>query len=254
MNSYDMTRKSKENQAKRNYNPQRGNAFFIILLGIVLFAALSYAVTQSMRGGMSQITQEQAKFAAREMIEYGQKLRDTVKELMITNGCTDTQITFEGATYYFEGSGYTNATAPTSKICHVFDAAGGNMKFITPMQNVTSATFSMIIGEHCYEGVGTGPSPCPAASKELEFNVVNIPLSVCQEINKIAAIGAIGADPPLDDYNANTANKFVGTYSATDAASNNIIIGASGKNFGCYQDNAGTHQDQYIFYYILLAR
>lgn len=250
-----MTPNPMKNQAFRPQNPQSGNVFFVIFLGIALFAALTLVVSKTMRSGVTNITTEQAKLAAGEMIAYGQQLRDTVKNLMITNGCSDTEITFEGATYYSKGVGYGNVTAPTSKKCHVFDTAGGNMKFITPAQTSVGNRVSLFIGVHCYAGQGTGPSPCPATAKELEFNVAMIPRTLCIEINRIAGIGVAGAEPPQDNYSATTGlGKFQGVYQSADNDNFWVQIGASGKSFGCYQDDTGSWSGQYIFYYILLAR
>jgi hypothetical protein len=242
-----------KNQAFSHQNPQAGNVFFVILLGIVLFAALSYAMSGSMRSGTSQLSQEKAKIAAQEMVAYGMKMSNTVKELIISNGCTDTKISFDGATYYSQGTGYTNASSPSSKKCHVFDKAGGNMRLITPGKTANQS-YSLIVGVHCYEGQGTGTSPCPNTAKELEYAVIDIPREVCIEINKIAQIGVAGAEPPSDNFSANAGGKFVGTYEPTDNSAFIVYIGASGKEFSCYMDDTGTYAGKYIFSYILLPR
>ncbi len=243
-----------KNQAQHINNPQSGNVLVIILIGIVLFAALSFVVAQSMRANVHQVTAEKQKLAAQDIIAYGDKLRGAVKDIIIANGCTDTQITFEGATYHASGSGYVNATAPVSQKCHVFSSSGGGLKLVTPAQDVLTSATMLFVGRHCYEGVGTGPTPCPDTAKELEFNLVDMPQDLCIAINTMAGIGTAGAAPPSENYNADTSNKFTGVYDATDTAASYVSIGAAGKNFGCYQDNAGTYSGKYIFYYILLAR
>lgn len=243
-----------KNQAQRNKNPQSGNVFLVILVGIVLFAALGFVVSQSMRSNVNDISAERVRLAAQDMISYGDKLRGGLKDMIITNGCSDTEITFEGATYHSQGAGYVNPSAPASQKCHLFNASGGGLKLLTPGNDTLAASTLLFIGQHCYEGMGTGPAPCPDTSKELEFNMVDIPLELCIAINKFADIGAPGATPPAENYNADTSNKFTGTYDTTDTASSYVTIGAAGKNFGCYQDNAGTYAGKYIFYYILLAR
>ena len=50
-----------KNQAPRNNNPQSDNVLVIILIGIVLFAGLSFVVAQSMRANVHEVTAEKRK-------------------------------------------------------------------------------------------------------------------------------------------------------------------------------------------------
>lgn len=67
---------------------QRGNVLFLILIAVVLFAALSYAVTRSSSGGGKGISDEKARLGASEIEQYVSLLRTEVERLMITNNCT----------------------------------------------------------------------------------------------------------------------------------------------------------------------
>lgn len=67
---------------------QRGNVLFLILIAVVLFAALSYAVSRSSSGGSKGISDEKARLGASEIEQYVSLLRSEVERLMITNGCT----------------------------------------------------------------------------------------------------------------------------------------------------------------------
>ena len=61
---------------------ERGNVFIFILLGLVLFAALSFTVARGFRSDTtSQMTDRQAELLATEIITYGQQMERTVNRL-----------------------------------------------------------------------------------------------------------------------------------------------------------------------------
>ena len=172
------------------------------------------------------------------------------------SGCPDTQISFEGEPT--AGYDYVNPNAPTNKACHVFDSAGAGLRWSNPPKSFNPNQGWIIQASHCYEGVGSGPpsTTCPDTSKDLELNLVDISLGLCQKINEEAGIGVAGAAPPSENWNSSgNASAFKGVYNTGNVAANIIEgIGASGKMFGCYMDNTGSYADKYIFYYILIAR
>ena len=90
---------------------------------MALFAALSYAVTQSGRdGGNIDREQQELNLAVNEqcigLVEYGEN------QLKIFNNCADDQISYE-----LPSGGNPNPLAPSDRSCHVFDDAGAG---ITP--------------------------------------------------------------------------------------------------------------------------
>lgn len=99
-------------------NPCRGNALFLILIAVALFAALSYAITQSGRGGAS-IDKEKAKLDTAVSQLCTAHVQDAVMKLKVIGQCTTDQISYELS----DGTN-ANPNAPEDKHCHVFDAAG----------------------------------------------------------------------------------------------------------------------------------
>lgn len=91
-----------------------GNALFIILIAVALFAALSYAVTQSGRGGGS-VNKEQIVIKAANMVQYATNLRTAVQR-MVLNGTTAANLDL------WTTAVYTPCT--TGADC-IFAAAGG---------------------------------------------------------------------------------------------------------------------------------
>ncbi len=54
---------------------QAGNVLFLILLAVALFAALSYAVTQSSRSGGKNASDEKARLVVAEILNYENAIR-----------------------------------------------------------------------------------------------------------------------------------------------------------------------------------
>lgn len=65
---------------------QHGNALFLILIAIALFAALSYALTQSSRGGSGSIEREKDVLLAAQIAQNTGILRAAVTRMRVTGG------------------------------------------------------------------------------------------------------------------------------------------------------------------------
>jgi hypothetical protein len=118
------------------YTSQSGNALFLILIAVALFAALSYAVTVSGRGG-GTVSKETAQLEAAAISSYLGEIRNAVTRLRLTGGCTDAQINFEGSGYTDGPTGpyggtvmianNSNPSSPTNDSCDVFHKNGGGV-------------------------------------------------------------------------------------------------------------------------------
>tara|TARA_B100000686_G_scaffold334513_1_gene401865 strand:- start:4 stop:720 length:717 start_codon:yes stop_codon:yes gene_type:complete len=101
-------------------NYSKGNALFLILIAVALFAALSYAITNSSRGG-GNLDKEQQMIdnAVNEQcvasVEYGEN------KLKIINGCSVAELSYELS----DGTN-ENPSNPSDTSCFLFhrDGAG----------------------------------------------------------------------------------------------------------------------------------
>lgn len=116
---------------KQNRNPsQNGNVLFLILIAVALFAALSYAVTSSNRGGKTSMTSENGDLGASRILNFTTAVQGAVLRLSTIKGVTvpelkynnDVTTTFDGSTYPMGAMG-----TPADPSLYVFHPLGGNI-------------------------------------------------------------------------------------------------------------------------------
>lgn len=172
-----------------------GNALFLILIAVALFAALAYAVTQSGRGGGS-IDREQAVLLGAQIVPQAASIQATVQRMLLTgttvanldfcsdvinNQCGHYQPSVDacssGADCVFapEGGG---AVAPT------IPAAAFNTALVPPLRR-----WNYVTG-YSFTGVGT------SAADPVVFTC-GISLPVCESINR-----GLGESPTPPVFNA----------------------------------------------------
>jgi len=222
-----------------------GTALFMILIAVALFAALGYAISQSGRdsGG---IDKEKLSLSVARTVQQAGLIEQTINRLKLINKCADTQISFENNIV----TGYANASAPSDKSCHVFDAAGGAADFPIPTDGINDASRWIFRTIRIYK-VGENQTYCTEATPpctELIMLLPNITQEACLELNKrINNISSIYTQDTFTIAQA-TAIKFTGSYSpwSGDLDGTNI----DGKLSACTR----TTDSPYIFYHTLIAR
>jgi len=229
-----------ENSSYNNRQQERGSVLFYILIGVVLFAALSYTVSGMMRGGNTDmIGEEQAKLYASEILDYARVIRQAMQNVRISNGCQDTEIRFVNNVT----TGYGASVRPA---CDIFDPAGGDARYVPPIDKWGAGTEWIFSGRTPVLGIGTNDGT-PNAS-DLTIVLSDINLSVCKEINNKSGIQNPSDNPPIDVGSMDASTKFTGTY---NTASEYNAPEINGKMYGCLQNAAQTSN---IFYQVLIAR
>ncbi len=238
-------------------NPQKGSALFIILVGVMLFAALSYTVAQMMRGGnVSIISEEKARLFADEVLNYARALRQSVQNVKI-NGCSEMNISFENVVL----TGYEHTPVVTDN-CKVFHEAGGAVNYLTPAADWLDMRYTpapplrgqwYFPANTCVPGTGSALANCQSDSTDNEALVAVLPFmrkEVCVAINNIVGVTNIGNSPPPVAYTGVAAPpKFTGTLA--DGTS----IDTGSKMSGCFEGDGGSvPTGTYHFYQVLLPR
>lgn len=208
---------------------EQGNALFLILIAVALFAALSYAVTQSGRGG-GGVDREQALISASQITQYGAGLRTTVTRMVITgSGATELEFDSDGTdsaneVFHADGGGAVDQAPPTS--------AG----------TATSYSYMTTDGTNGHHIIGIG-TDTTGSGQDVIVGVGGLSEAVCRAINTGLGLDAeptvegtaVDMDTPLGTAAGDTAHTFNSN---------------SGEAFACV-DNTG---NDYTYYHALVER
>lgn len=233
---------------KRTGKNQRakGNILFLILLAVVLFAALAYAVTSSMRGGGKDGGEERYSGMASAILQRGALLQATIQRLMLVNDCRETDIDFYSPGNNAASSYQHSPDAPDK--CKIFNPAGGGLNYhkIGDLINRADISFGYDSFMSGFDIMTVGTNCTNASCVDLYWliEISNMPdkVTLCEAYNKVAnnskAVVTIGSGM------AGTTFKGVYDYTLQTVGLNNMQT-------ACY---LRTDNSRYFIYYVLLAR
>ncbi len=230
-----------------NNNPvraaERGNVFIFILLGLVLFAALSFTVSRGFRSDTtSQMTDRQAELTSSDLLDFAQQVERTVSRLR-RNGCSENQISFQrdvnrDGNITDNSADHYNANAPADKTCHVYVAEGGGLTY----RSVDNYNF-VGSGDNAIDGVGCNGN---ATCTEMTLASRNIDPTLCAAINRKLGITGI----PTDANGASGFGAFDGNFKDFgDVGDSDANL--TGNETACYLDS---DDNMHIFYSVLIVR
>ena len=232
-----------------NRRAESGNVLFYILIAIALLASLSYAVSQSSRGGGGQISQERAKLMATEIIDYSDIILKAVTQLRL-RGVNDENLCFDSNTWGYNDYYHAACDTASNKL---FDLGGAGINLTQPPEGSQLATATnthwRFTGNGEIEGIGTtcGNDNCA----DLILRAMFLKEEVCKEINNMLGVGPKNAAPPTDSDAAG--EYFIGAYNYAETIGNEAGgTELSGKKSACFYQTSGT--PKYVFYRVLIAR
>lgn len=219
------------------YSAQRGNVVIYILVAVALFGALAYVFMRGAKSGQGNLTTQQAKLVAQELISYAGLLERAVDRVR-TRGCSEEEISFQAA----GNAGYVNPDAPPEFNCHIFQASGGAMTSWQTFDSMAGTPY--VTATHTVNGTET-------TDGDLVFFYDQVPVEVCNEINKQLDIDLLGG-LPADDTEL-TYTTFTGSYTAAAEVVNDGDVKIEDRNSGCYHATDAA-MDYNVFYSLLLDR
>lgn len=239
------------------YNKESGNVLFLILIAVALFAALSYAVTQSTRSGSGSTDREQSLIGSAVLTQYPTALRTSIVR-MVLGGIAPTQLLFNGPS--------TFGVLATNRL--VFHPDGGGASFqdgpVDVMANGQTGTWShnmqMEVPNIGRNGVG---------GNDLIAFLPGVSESACLRINQQMGIPKSGQcttyqnGVPLVEVAANTditvnLTDTTGTPPTTDPENIQCAGGTANaftaKATGCFWDTNVIAGGAYVFYSVIMER
>lgn len=223
---------------------QSGNAFFMVLLAVSLFAALSYAISQQRDSG-ANLSKERTRLLASDVLDMGNKYSDAISQLRLRR-VSNTKISFDNTIVV----GYTNATC-TDDTCKVFAFDGGGKNWETPAPEISGGEEWGFTGDLAIENIGTTDADLVAVLPKLS-------LAICNRINMLIGLYGVTGAPP--SFSGVVANKFTGTYAVIPIPLSDSLIQA--QKSACVEMAApsgtafsGSLPDPtYVYYHVLDAR
>ena len=224
---------------------QNGNVLFFILIGIVLFGALTYAISQSEDNTDSNIDEERSILNSTAVINYTTDLKRAMNRMSELNGCSTEEMSFEQHPYTDTSifGGFPNSNSPSDFSCHIFHPNGGGL---TPPGGPSDLGASNIRY--------TGTCGVPGVGLHIVFGLGNISLDMCRKLNKLAGYNAPSFEPTQAGYSCTTRN-YDGTFSTIGG-----IDSLSGERRGCirgvgsYFDDIARGANEYWYYEVLYER
>ncbi|HEY8964075.1 MAG TPA: hypothetical protein VIN59_06405 [Alphaproteobacteria bacterium] len=236
----------------------RGNVLFLILIAVMLFAALTAAITKS-NEGTGNMNRERGTISGTDLMSYGSAMEKTVAR-MLSNDMSESSLSFENGNWQFNDNSLVepSATFPncSSATCKVFDAMGGGMA----AQTYTSQTLDSPVATDVRSGHGivyaltvTGVG---SSAQDLVLMISAIDKNTCTAINDTLKIVNPGGNPPADSWAG--AVRYNGSFgSAADATGEigDMATQIVGRTAGCIKRDSGAYgsADNY-FYQVLLPR
>jgi len=236
---------------------ESGNVLFLILIAVALFAALSYAVTQSTRSGGGSTERETALLNSATLTQYPTALRTAVVRLVLSGTAAD-GVSFDAPTDASFGGG--------SASIQVFHPTGGAAVFQEPpAEAIADNTLGNWSYNANFEIPGIGQTG--AGGNELIAFLPGVSVGICRRLNEELGVPSNDStDTGIPDFEVTTDTDITATHAPANSvdafpataveAISNSGDDFSGQPSGCFRDSTigdgGT--PAYIYYAVLLER
>ena len=233
---------------------EQGNVLFLILIAVALFAALSYAVTQSSRSGGGDAGRETNIVSGAQVTQYPAGVRTSILRMIVSNNADQTTLEFNSP------SAYSDCTAGFAR-CVFHPTGGGATYVLAPGEVMTSGnpTAWVFNGENEIFNVGTsvGGDGQTAATSDVIAFLNGVSTNVCERINERLGLPT-DLTTVVETAAIDTTTQMVNPDGATPTSigfgggtiGEGGAVDLNGQPFGCFRDSGGNN----VYYHVLIER
>lgn len=234
---------------------ERGNVLFLILIAVVLFAALSYAVTQSSRTGGGDAGRETNLISSAEITQYPAAVKTAIVRMVI-NGVTYEGLRFDSPSTFSALAGIEEQG--------VFHPTGGAAAYVTASKDIMvgGATGTWYFNPYYeVEDIGTADAADGDGNEFIAF-LPGIKEAICKRVNEELGLGTTVPTATAIDNNTSGIKRNWDAADATSTIPTETAIVGSGATFatalsgqvaGCFLAGSGGTTD-YVYYQVLVER
>lgn len=232
----------------KNGSFENGNVLFLILIAVALFAALSYAVTQSSRSGGGDATSEASLVSSAQITQYPASVRTSIIRQLVSKNVAVNTLSFNMP------SAFAACTGTVAQTC-VFHPSGGGATYVpAPADVATSGNQQdwVFNGENEINLVGTtvGSDNPSATSADIIAFLPNVKTDICTKVNNELGV-ADGAIPVETNLNVTTQmTNGVGMVSTSSGGTiGGDVATLDGQAFGCFAQGGINY-----YYHVLIEQ
>ena len=230
---------------KGRNNCESGNVFFIIMIGIVMFAALMFTFSRGVRQGTESMSGREAELAASDIVAYGQKIQRGI-ERVISRGVSESDISFVNPV----DTAYVNAGCLDSK-CQIFNPAGGAVAWKNAPSGANNGEL-YFFGPNRVGTVDGITKNIGTTARDLVI-MLRVNPNICDSINGITSkLSTWKSSGPV-----NSTIRFTGDYTVAPATAISHDNDPSQPTAGCFCTGVGAaclSTDPHYFFNVLIAR
>lgn len=235
------------NIKSQNRKGEQGNVLFLILIAVALFAALSYAVTQSTRSGGGDASSEKSLVSSAALTQYPASLKTAIVRMTVSNGIDPTTLLFNTPSTF---SALNTATLQSEG---VFYPTGGGATYTKAAAGTTTASGDWVFnGNNSVYNIGTTAATPDAATADIMAILPDVTKGICDKIHSQLGISGAYETYALNLQNMDTtlpglvsgspAGKVIGDLSGTSPL--------RGQPQGCVLLSA----NRYAYFHVLVER
>lgn len=238
---------------------ERGNVLFLILIAVALFAALSYAVTQSTRSGSGDASGETALISSAQLTQYPAGVRTAIVRMVIA-GTDVNELKFNPP------SDFSSLTTDDETRSAVFHPQGGGAVFTNAPVDMMATSGPNPAGNWYFnmknqiQDIGLTDSGSSSGNDLIAY-LPGVTQTVCRKMNEELGLGSsipsgaaeatyipAGAQTGINDDFMNDSYPAIGN--PDEIFGNGASARLKGQPFGCYDAGGSV----YVYYHVLVER